>query len=222
MNIYNLIILDASGSMDPLIKPSVDGVNETIQTIRAAKKKDPANEQFIGLFAFSSCYPGITQPIIQLQSIENVKEIKYEDYQPEGCTPLYDAIGKIVSIYKETMKPEDKALVTIITDGYENSSVHYNAQMIHQLITSLREKGWIFSYIGANQDSLLESQKIGIDNALDFLADEDSTREMWQKELHCRTQFFDLLHEKGNCKTQEEADKVEKALHILQSKYFKQ
>ena len=57
MKIYNIIILNASGSMDSLQKPSVDGVNETIQTIKASQKKVPDCEQSISLFTFSSIYP---------------------------------------------------------------------------------------------------------------------------------------------------------------------
>ena len=43
--IYNLIILDESGSMSGLEKMSVDGVNETIQTIRGAANEHPEQKQ---------------------------------------------------------------------------------------------------------------------------------------------------------------------------------
>ena len=44
--IYNLIILDESGSMSGLEKMSVDGVNETIQTIRGAANEHPEPLEF--------------------------------------------------------------------------------------------------------------------------------------------------------------------------------
>ena len=37
--IYNLIIIDESGSMQSIKQPTIDSVNETIQTIRSAQKK---------------------------------------------------------------------------------------------------------------------------------------------------------------------------------------
>ena len=44
--IYNLIILDESGSMWSIAKQAVDGVNESIQTIRAAQRKNEDQEHF--------------------------------------------------------------------------------------------------------------------------------------------------------------------------------
>ena len=37
--IFNLIIIDESGSMQSIKKAAIDSVNETIQTIRSAQKK---------------------------------------------------------------------------------------------------------------------------------------------------------------------------------------
>ena len=37
--IFNLIILDESGSMMSIKKEAIDSVNETVQTIRAAQQK---------------------------------------------------------------------------------------------------------------------------------------------------------------------------------------
>ena len=51
--IYNLIILDESGSMHGLEKMSVDGVNETIQTIKGAAQAHPEQEQMFSFITFS-------------------------------------------------------------------------------------------------------------------------------------------------------------------------
>ena len=37
--IFNLIIIDESGSMHSIMKAAIDSVNKTIQTIRSAQKK---------------------------------------------------------------------------------------------------------------------------------------------------------------------------------------
>ena len=37
--IFNLVIIDESGSMQSIKKEAVNSVNETIQTIRSAQKK---------------------------------------------------------------------------------------------------------------------------------------------------------------------------------------
>ena len=193
MKIYNIIILDASGSMRPLQKPSVDGVNETIQSIKASLEKAPTCEQSISLFTFSSIYEEDIHTILRDSPAQHTAELPYSAYEPSGCTPLYDAIGEITTMFRHLLEPEDKALVTIITDGYENSSVRYTAKDIHKIISGLSEKGWVFTYIGANQDAILESERIGIHNALNFSADEEGTREMWRKDARCRSRYMDVM-----------------------------
>ena len=44
--IFNLIIIDESGSMQSIKKATIDNVNETIQTIRSAQKKHEEQEHF--------------------------------------------------------------------------------------------------------------------------------------------------------------------------------
>ena len=51
--VLNLIILDESGSMHGLEKASVDGVNETIQTIRSSYEQLPEQEQLLTFVTFS-------------------------------------------------------------------------------------------------------------------------------------------------------------------------
>lgn len=76
------------------------------------------------------------------------------------------------------------------TDGYENSSRKYDSEIINTVIQRLNEKDGVFTYIGANQDAILEAGKIGIFNVVDFDADESGTREMWAKERDSRLYFM--------------------------------
>ena len=52
--VLNLIILDESGSMVGLEKTSVDGVNETIQTIKGSYEQHPEQEQLLTFITFSN------------------------------------------------------------------------------------------------------------------------------------------------------------------------
>ena len=51
--VLNLIILDESGSMSGLEKVSVDGVNETIQTIKSSYEQLPEQKQLMTFVTFS-------------------------------------------------------------------------------------------------------------------------------------------------------------------------
>ena len=73
--------------------------------------------------------------------VKSIKELKDKDYQPNYGTPLYDAMGFSVNKLKEKVKPEDKVLVTILTDGEENASNEYNQQTINKLVEGLKSKG---------------------------------------------------------------------------------
>ena len=76
-------------------------------------------------------------------------------------------------------------IVTIITDGYENSSTHYSLQKVAKMISSLKELGWTFNFIGANIDVDKVSQSLNIDNAMAFLATKTGTRSMMSSLAKC-------------------------------------
>ena len=188
--VINLIILDESGSMSGLEKVSVDGVNETIQTIKSTYERNPEQEQLLTFVTFSSCGDMFCRTKVKLASIQNVNEFNPSDYNPCGTTPLYDTMGLMLTDLEKFVTDSDIVLVTIITDGYENSSREYDADRIRTLVSRLDEKNWVFTYIGANQDAILEAGKMGIRNAMNYSADECGTREMWAKERTARVNFL--------------------------------
>ncbi len=189
--VFNLIILDESGSMSSIEKQAIDGVNETIQAIRSAQKKHEEQEHYVTFVSFNS--DGI-KTIYDKVDADKVKEITDKDYCPACCTPLYDAMGVSLTKLKKSVATEDVVLVTIITDGYENASHEYNGQSIKALVESLRAKDWVFTYIGANQDVEKVAATISINNTLSFSANVEGTKAMFAKEACSRSRFFDRLH----------------------------
>lgn len=189
--IYNLIILDESGSMQSIYNQALSGANETINTIRNAQKDDETLSQNLTFVTFDS---GNARPdvraIINCAHITGVKDITTHDYRPNGCTPLYDAMGISIRDLSALVKEGDNVLVTVITDGYENSSRHYSSSMVKELVEGLRAKGWVFTYIGANQDSVEVAGGLGIHNAMDFCQDEEGTRMMWEKMNSGRKEYY--------------------------------
>ena len=188
--ILNLIILDESGSMSGLEKVSVDGVNETIQTIKSSYEQLPDQKQLMTFVTFSDKYGKPYRKRFELADISTVDTYLLSEYQPGGTTPLYDTMGETLTELEKVATENDIVLVTIITDGYENSSREYDAEKIRALVKRLDEKDWVFTYIGANQDAILEAREIGINNAMNYDADESGTREMWEKEKRSRTFFM--------------------------------
>ena len=192
--VYNLIILDESGSMNGLKDVSVTGVNETLKTIRKAYKEFPQQEQFVTFATFSGepyREENTCRVKRKLQSISDVTDLCLSEYIPNGMTPLWDSMGKLLKELEDEVSQEDLVLVTVITDGYENSSVRYNADKIRRLVTRLDEKGWVFTYIGANQDASQAAGEMGIKNFLQYTADKDGIRRMYEKENLVRSRFYE-------------------------------
>ena len=188
--VYNLIILDESGSMYSVWKPALDGANETIQTIRSTQEAHPEQRQFLTFVSFSDKGGDRFRVLVDNSPIETVKQLTTEDYVPSGNTPLWDAMGYSLSKLEQTVKDEDLVLVTIITDGYENASREYSGASIKSLVERLSAKDWAFAYIGANQDAIEVAGHMGIHNALNFDADQQGTREMWRKEKSSRERYY--------------------------------
>ena len=192
-NIINLMILDASGSMESIYNQALSGVNETIQTIRMGKKEHPEFEQTLTLASFNS---GKNYLNVKYSAtpIDEVKEITREDYIACGCTALYDAMGEMISELKRKVTPEDRVLVTVITDGYENASIHWNGPQIKSLVEELRQTGWTFTYIGANQDVEAVAGSMGIRNTLEFEETEEGSQKMFVSERRSRIRFYDKIN----------------------------
>jgi uncharacterized protein YegL len=191
--VYNLIILDESGSMDGLQEVSVSGVNETLQTIRNAYEEYPQQEQFVTFATFSG-EPRRDEKTCRvrrdLQSITEIQNLDLSEFNPNGLTPLWDTMGKLLTELETKVSEDELVLVTIITDGCENSSIKYDSEKIKQLVTRLDEKGWIFTYIGANQDVSKVATEMGIGNYYLYVSDKKNTKRMFARERKFRLRFY--------------------------------
>lgn len=173
--VFNLIILDESGSMKSIEEQAIGAVNETIQTIRNAQEKHENQVHFVSLVVFNS---DEVRTVYDAFEVNKIEELSKEQYSPSSCTPLYDAMGNALTDLQKKVSDNDNVLATIVTDGYENASIEYNVASIKSLVDSLKEKGWLFAYIGANQDSRSVGQSIGIRSTLNFEATYKGTRRM--------------------------------------------
>lgn len=185
--IYNLIILDESGSMQSIKPQAISGMNETLQTIKSAQEMYEDQNHYVSLVSFNT---NRVKTIYDCCPAHRTKTINNEDYQPNACTPLYDAMGISLTKLKTKVSDEDNVLVTIITDGYENASREYSGKSIAQLVEELKTIGWTFTYIGANQDVEKVASSMGIRNSFTFEADARGTSEMFKRENASRSEYY--------------------------------
>jgi len=191
--VFNLIIVDESGSMESIRKPAFSGINETLQTILIESEKHEM-EQRVSLMTFDD---GHQTFIYDNVPAERAIPLVWNQYQPLGCTPLYDAIGKGISRINALTTPEDSVLVTIITDGYENASREFTLGMIKNLIEKLKKEHWTFTLIGTND---LDVEGMGDDLSIkakfSFAKDEEGMRRMWKKERAAR-RYYNHMNAQG-------------------------
>jgi Mg-chelatase subunit ChlD len=189
VKIYNLIILDESGSMAEIKSATIRGFNEVVQTIKSAEEQLPGQEHFISLTTFNSMAIRTKLDRAKASELQGMKE---DDFNPNASTPLYDAIGFSVVKLRNDIKTEvdAKVLVTILTDGEENASREYTGKLIRQIIEDQKRKGWTFTYIGANHDVEKAAGHLSIQNHLCFEADVDSMQRMFVQESNARMSHY--------------------------------
>jgi Mg-chelatase subunit ChlD len=185
--VHNLIIVDESGSMSIIHKQAFTGMNETLQTIRQMQEKYPDQKQYVTLLTFDT---GHTKWHYDNTPAEKTQDLGWKDYNPGGGTPLYDAIGKGISKVNANVTEGDHVLVTIITDGEENSSEEWTLKMVRNMIEKLKSQNWTFTLIGTdNLDVESMAHSFAIDEHLAFKEDEDGTHSMFEKERRSRERF---------------------------------
>ena len=185
--VFNMIIVDESGSMCVIERQALAGINETIETMKKMQQLHPDMEQRISLLTFDSGHKTFKYDNVKA---DNVNTLSARDYNPRGGTPLYDAIGISIAKLNAQTSEKDNVLVTIITDGEENCSEEYNLHMVKTLISKMKKQGWTFTLIGTdNLDVEGMAGSMNIDNHLAFTQDEEGTRMMFARENRARRRY---------------------------------
>jgi len=195
--VHNLILLDESGSMTSIKNTIIQGFNEIVQTVKGIALQYPEQEHLITFVTFN----GLGMKTLHFcEPVEKLKEIDDEKYQPDAMTPLYDAMGfSFAKLRKELEgKSEYNVLVTILTDGEENSSKEFSGATIKQLVEELSQKNWTFTYIGADHDVEKFAVSISITNTMQFNKNEADMKQMFVKEQNARMRYSQKIHTKEN------------------------
>ena len=138
--VYNLIILDESGSMESIKQATISGFNEVVQTIKGIEIKFPEQQHFISLVTFNGL--GV-KTLLDKTPVASLTQIDPNTYHPDSMTPLYDAIALSVLKLKIDLAAIENAnvLVTILTDGEENDSKEFNHSQVKNIINEQKNQG---------------------------------------------------------------------------------
>jgi len=220
--VYNVIIMDRSGSMWSIRKPAINGYNEVLGGVKAAAKKfEQTQEHYFTLVLFDS---GAIDEVYWNAHVGDATILTEETYVPGACTPLYDAMGRTLTKLDKQLKGDDNhsVVVTIITDGYENSSSEYDLGTIRKLVEHLKMKGWTFAYMGTDHDVKGVTMNMSITNVIKFEKTEEETMETFKRELYARERYLkevDSFNQTGSCKSAEDRIAFNAS---LAGKYYKE
>ena len=155
-----VFILDRSGSMHYFTDDTIGGFNSMIE-----KYKQELEEAYITTVLFDDRYQILHNHI----NLKEINPITRKEYYTDGCTALYDALGKTINSVGERLfnTPEEerpeKVIFVINTDGYENASREFTKGRVREMIEHQQTKySWGFLFLGANIDAETEAESIGI------------------------------------------------------------
>ena len=147
-------VLDESGSMHPLAPSVVAGFDDFLEELRA----DPGATYFsMTLFDTELRQVHLATPL------EHVPSLATTGYRPRGATALLDAIAHTVISTDERLTRagcgEDKVLVVVMTDGYENASRRHTLSSLAELIARYQARpNWTFVFLGAAHDTVEDAR----------------------------------------------------------------
>lgn len=155
-----ICIADRSGSMETIRSSAIEAFNGFLQN-----QKNHPGEAILTYIQFDDQYE-----IVHLgKPIHSVEKLTSETFVPRGSTSLLDAIGKTIdnvgARLRDTMDAQrpERIIVTILTDGGENSSHVYTRSKVFEMIRHQREKySWEFVFLAAGPDAFMEAQQLGI------------------------------------------------------------
>ncbi len=158
-----LFILDSSGSMSSIRNEAIEMFNQQVDVTRSRAADGGRVTVSLSTFGRGS------RPIIEYmgEPLERLEKLTAANYQPDGMTPMYDAVGMTITQAEQELADSDEdyaVLVVIVSDGQENYSgkwqfdyksdeIAWSDSRLAEKIKYLQSTGrWTFTYLGANQD----------------------------------------------------------------------
>jgi Mg-chelatase subunit ChlD len=160
--VHIAVVLDRSGSMEPIADEVVGGLNAFLKKQR--RLEGPAH---VTVAQFDSEDP--FEVLLDAIPVVETTDIPRQAYQPRGLTPLYDAMGQMIARLLERQlarkvlgEAEEDVLVVVVTDGEENASHRYGRHQVFEMVEARKVEGWTFVFMGANQDAYAEGAGLAV------------------------------------------------------------
>lgn len=153
----NVLILDASGSMDGRIAEVRNSIDTLITAIKEASKDYPELTYRTKIIKFSS--RGNIVTLLDTARLEDLTDNVRNLYRCNGMTALYDTV---VETFQKLQSLKGGVYINIISDGKENDSIRYGIESVREVVREGRDNNWGITFMGASEDSLSEAGRMGV------------------------------------------------------------
>lgn len=160
-NSFVTFLLDETGSMESIKSKTIEGFNAYLDGI--SKLEGDGIDCRFSLIKFNSSK---TTVVCSSVAPKLAPRLNFENYNPNYVTPLYDALMKAIKATEEKIGSEDVNVeIAVQTDGYENASKEFTLQQVVDKVKEKTDKGWLFTFIGANMDAWGQASVMGFSAA---------------------------------------------------------
>lgn len=151
-------IVDLSSSMSG---SRIDSVNKSLKMELKELAKDTNVNYVYSLITFSYSFQ-----IFKVLDKAPIGEVNLKDLVANGMTALNDAVGQTLSNLIDN-KNQGRVVVSIFTDGEENSSTSFTKGDVATLVKQAEKSGIVVTFIGTEEDTKKVTR--------DFLVDVSNT-----------------------------------------------
>lgn len=160
-SVHSYILLDRTGSMSGIWDEALGSVNAYAKSVGEEAEGEADIDTKVSLAVFDA-QEGMQFDVLRKSvAAEDWNVVTNDEASPRGMTPLFDAIGRLVSL-AETDAPE-KAVLVIMTDGHENSSRELTGEGAKLALDRARARGWEVVFLGAEFASFGDADDVGVD-----------------------------------------------------------
>ena len=161
--VFEVVVVDMSASMLPVRSQMVDVLNSLVGGLKAvAGDYADSQEHYLTL---SGVNTEVFSDIHFNTPLSLADSITTEQFIPWNNTPLVDAIGLTIDWMKRyTDSVQDYAvMLTIVTDGFENSSENYSIREVGEMIRQLdADPHWEVTLLSTDKDVAEQGRKLHI------------------------------------------------------------
>ena len=170
VHLNSYILLDRTGSMNNIWDEALGSVNAYVDSVITPDDgPDVVNDITFSVF---DAQDGLQFDTLRRNvSGEDWAVVTTDEVRPRGMTPLFDAIGRMVSLAEEDNP--DKAVIVIMTDGHENASREFSRENVRDVFDRVEKRGWAVVFLGAEFASFGDADAAGVNRSSQMAVSSD-------------------------------------------------